>query len=106
MVTFGALPSCQVCAAETELRFDDWKGLAGDFGCQEFYSDAAGRSFTSRGDQDRYMRNLAIPFYPAGDKVHGGRNETRLSKAAFSYAGQRNRRSTAERHLTSPQGMK
>ena len=96
MVKVDVLPPCQLCGGKTKTRYDDWKTVAGDFGCQPFYSDAAGRWFTSQHDQDRHMRGLDIPFYPAGDKVGGARTELKIHGSGFSYAGQGSRQSSQE----------
>ena len=59
------------------------------------YSDAAGRSFSSQREKEKYMAELG--FYGKGDKDHGARPELSIKRSGFSYPGQGSRVSTAER---------
>jgi hypothetical protein len=58
------------------------------------YSDASGMYHTSTRDKERVMREYN--FYPAGDKVHGARNEHRLTRTTYSEGKQTSRRTVSE----------
>lgn len=92
----GALPPCQRCGQPTSITLELWTTVHGDKPEQPFYSDAAGRWFDTQRDQDKHMRKLG--YFPAGDKVHGGRNDSRPKRTAFSFGGNESRRSTEERN--------
>lgn len=66
------------------------------------YSEAAGRSFRSTREKERWMRDptknaWGISYEPCGDKVGGARTDLSIRNTGFSYPGNSRRTSTGER---------
>ena len=59
------------------------------------WNHATGQWHTSTRDVESAMAKLG--YTPAGDKVHGARDETWMKDSGFSFGGQQSRRSSAER---------
>ena len=89
-VVGGNYPLC--CG--TAMHWIPAKVTTDVLGC-EVYSDAAGRSFTSQRQKERFMAQKG--FTVAGDKVGGARKDLSIRGSAFSYLGQGSRVSTGER---------
>jgi hypothetical protein len=95
------------CACGGRRRIDWSHGRAPktDLG-PERYNHATNQWHRSQREADMAMAKICRDWsaktgkhfeaYAAGDKVGGARNETRQTHAAFGYAGQQRRTSTAE----------
>ena len=84
--------TCADCGAAMDMKpfvfHTDVRG-------QAFHSVAAGRDFTSRREQENYMRDSG--YREAGDKVGGAREETALQDRTYSYASQGSKTTGSER---------
>lgn len=100
----GTAPRC--CGRDMVCRWDHGRAPATDLGKPE-YNHATGQIHRSSreaelclAEQTRRWGERFGAFWEtpiaAGDRVHGARNETGRSHAAFGYAGQRSRRSMGE----------
>lgn len=91
MVEVGKYGTCECGGERTWMP----SKLTSDVFGSETYSDAAGRSFTSQREKEKFMRSHG--FEVAGDPVGGARYTHRIEGTAFSYSGQGSKTSTAER---------
>lgn len=99
----SVFPRCPACRGKRT-----WipRKLNTDMG-SGFYCEATGQTHSRHRDAELEVARQARDFTArtgirwepgaAGDKVHGARNETKIG-AAFGYAGQATRKSTAERY--------
>lgn len=91
-------PTCGLCGGPrtwvpAAVRTDAWGSPT--------YVTSLDREFASRSDLRKYLRENGLS--EAGDRVGGARNESHLHLGrAFSYAGQTERVSTAERSAGRP----
>jgi hypothetical protein len=86
-------PPCPLCGGKTT-----WvpSKMTTDLFATPQYSDAAGRSFSSQREKEKYMAERG--YWGKGDKDHGARVDLSIKRTGFSYSGQGNHRSTGERH--------
>ena len=87
----GVYPKCK-CGAPTTWIPDKLNYYG--FGSQ-IYSDAAGRTFSSQNEKEKWMGKKK--FYTKGGKVHGARPDLSFKNSAISYKGQTSHISTGER---------
>jgi len=108
LVPSAGPPPCPSCRHKTEPRYDAWNTMVLDCYSTPKYFDAAGRSFSSTREKERFMYKEhrigtaergrgTVRYEPSGDRVHGARPDHTLKDKGFSYAGQKNRSSSGER---------